>query len=360
MDNFYAVIMAGGKGERFWPLSTSKTPKQVLSLVGGKPMIQMAVERVDGIIPPERVIVVTSADLVDVTCKAAPQLPERNVIGEPFGRDTAAAVALASAIVKSRTPNGVFCILTADHVIKNQDLFRATLMESARIAENNDVLITMGIKPTFPSTGFGYIEFSSDVENDGRIEFKKADKFVEKPDTETAAGYIKAGNYCWNSGMFIWSVKSIQTAFGKYQPQLMAMADAMETVVDSAEFNNKLREEYEKLGKISIDYAIMEHAENIIMARGTFGWFDVGSWPALKDHFDSDLNGNIFIGDVEAIDSSSNIVFSEERLTTLIGVDNLVVVQAGNATLICSKDRAQDVKQMVQLLKDKGCYENVL
>lgn len=360
MDNFYAVIMAGGKGERFWPMSTSKRPKQVLSLVGGKPLMQIAVDRLEGIIPPERVIVITSSDLVNVMCDAAPALPRENVIGEPFGRDTAAAVALASAVVKSRDPKGVFCILTADHIIYDIDLFKTTLSEGAEIAMNNDVLLTIGIVPGEPSTAFGYIEYADKYDHVGRIEFMKAKRFVEKPDAETAAEYIKAGTFCWNSGMFIWSVSAIQNALGKYQPQLLEMASRMEKCSGQDNFNVTLNAEYSKLDRISIDYAIMERADNIIMANGTFRWFDVGSWTALQDHFETDDGGNVMIGSAEQLGSNDNIVYSEGRLTALIGVKDLVVVQAEGVTLICPKDKTQDVKQMVQYLQKKGEYKDLM
>jgi mannose-1-phosphate guanylyltransferase len=269
-------------------------------------------------------------------------------------------VALASAIVKARDPKGVFCILTADHIIYDMDLFKATLSEGAKIASNNDLLMTIGIVPTEPSTAFGYIEFSDKFDNDGEIEFVKTKRFVEKPDADKAAKYMDAGNFCWNSGMFIWSADAIQNALGKYQPQLLEMAKAMETVVDKPDFDEKLEVEYNKLDRISIDYAIMEKADNIIMAKGTFRWFDVGSWTALEDHFDADDNGNVLIGSAEQLDSSGNIVYSENRLTALIGVKDLVVVQAEGATLICPKDKAQDVKKMVQLLQEKDGYKELL
>lgn len=360
MDNMYAVIMAGGKGERFWPLSTSKRPKQVLSLIAGKPMLSLAIDRLKGFIPPKRILVITSASLVDVIRDATPELPPENIIGEPFGRDTAAACALGSAIVKSRSENAAFCILTADHVIKNIDLFQQTLREGFELAFSRDVLVTIGIQPAFPSTGFGYIEAGETIENNGDIQFKKAVRFVEKPDSETAASYLKAGNYFWNSGMFIWSVEAFQKAIELYQPDLTAMASVMEKAVQTDEFSSILKDEYEKLGKISVDYAIMEKADNIVSAVGKFGWFDVGSWPALADHFDLDDSDNVLIGDCRIIDSEANIVYSEGRLTAMIGVQDLVVVQAENATLICPRNRAQEVKAMVKLLEDGGEHDHLL
>jgi len=359
-DNRFAVIMAGGKGERFWPLSTSKRPKQVLSLIGGRPMLAQAVDRLKGFIPPERVIVITNASLVDVSREAAPELPPENIIGEPFGRDTAAACALAAAIVKARCSNGSFCILTADHVMKDIGLFQQTLREGFEQAESGEKLVTIGIKPEFASTGFGYIETSDAVESAGDVKFLKAVRFVEKPDAVTAQGYIDSGRFFWNSGMFIWSADTLLKSLAMYEPPLKSMAEAMMPVVDSSEFEERLEDEYGKLERISIDYAVMEKADNIVTACGTFGWFDVGSWPALEDHFEKDSGNNVVVGDGKLLDASGNVVVSNGRLTALIGVEDLVVVQGENATLICPKDRAQEVKAMVKLIEADGRYEDVL
>ena len=359
-ENRFAVIMAGGRGERFWPMSTSKKPKQVLSLIGGRPMLAQAVERLNGFIPPERVLVITNAALVDVSREAAPELPPENIIGEPFGRDTAAACALAAAIVKARCKDGSFCILTADHVMKDIPLFQQTLQEGFEQAESGGYLVTIGIKPTFASTGFGYIETADRVENSGDITFFKAERFVEKPDEATAREYVESGKFFWNSGMFIWKADTLLNALQQYQSPLMEMAQAMQPVVDSPAFNDMLETEYSKLEKISIDYAVMEKAGNIITASGEFGWYDVGSWPALEDHFEKDDGGNVVVGRGRMLDSSGNIVVSSDRVTALIGVHDLVVVQAANATLVCPRDRAQDVKEMVRLLESDGSYGDVL
>ncbi len=359
-DNRYAVIMAGGKGERFWPLSTSKRPKQVLSLVGGRPMLAQAVDRLKGFIPPERVIVITNASLVDVSREAVPELPSENIIGEPFGRDTAAACALGAAIVRARCKTGSFCILTADHVIKDVEIFQQTLDEGFARAENDACLVTIGITPTFASTGFGYIACGDAIETEGDIPFRKAVRFVEKPDAETAQGYVDSGDYFWNSGMFIWSASTLLSALGSYQPALLTMAEAMEAVVDTDGFDAALATEYGKLEKISIDYALMEKADNIVTASGSFRWFDVGSWPALEDHFEKDASSNVAIGDCKTLDSTGNVVVSDGRLTALIGVNDLVVVQAEGVTMICPKERAQEVKAMVQLLAADGAYDGLL
>ncbi|MBN2163176.1 MAG: mannose-1-phosphate guanylyltransferase [Pontiellaceae bacterium] len=360
MAGRYAVIMAGGKGERFWPLSTSKHPKQLLALVGDKPLIAQAVDRLEGLVPAENVFVVTNADLVEATQIAAPQLPLANVVGEPIGRDTAAAVACGGALVKARDPDGVFAVLTADQVMGDLNIFSSTIKGGMDLAEQNDILVTIGIKPTFPATGFGYIESGARFKTAEGIEFRQADRFVEKPDEATAASYLETGRFYWNSGMFIWSVPALEKAFSMHCPE---MAQLMNTLTDYAE-KGKIIEgmdsTYPDLKKISVDYALMEKARNIIMACGTFAWDDVGSWPALESHFDQDETGNTRIGDVEAIDSSGNIVLSENRLTAVIGVKDLMVVQADGVTLVCPKDRAQDIKKMVVALRDKGRYDELL
>jgi len=360
IDHAYAIIMAGGKGERFWPLSTSKRPKQMLSLVGGRPMLGTSVERMQGLIPSERVIVITSADLAEVAQESAPELPAENIIGEPFGRDTAAACALGTALVRQRDENGIVCILTADHVIRDVPRFQQLLTEGIRQSASGERLVTIGIEPEFPSTGFGYIESAEAIEGVGEIPFFKAKRFVEKPDRETAEKYLAAGNYCWNSGMFIWSAAMFMEELRLHQPALAEMAERVSPSIGTPDFDKVLEEEYGKLEKISVDYAIMEKTERLVMARCAFGWSDVGSWEALEDHFEKDAAGNVLIGKAETVDASGNVVVSDERLTALIGVKDLVVVQAPGATLVCPKDRAQDVKQMVRLLGEKGDYTDLL
>ena len=360
IDNAYAVIMAGGKGERFWPMSTSQRPKQVLSLIGGKSLLAQALDRIEELIPPERVLVITSEDLVDATCAAAPSLPRENVVGEPFGRDTAAVCALAGAMVQAKDPDGICCILTADHIIQDGELFHTTLSDAIRMASTDDVLITIGIAPSSPSTGYGYIEAGDMILHDGEVEFRKVKRFVEKPDAETAVKYTESGEYLWNAGMFIWSVNSILSAVDSYCPQLKQMVANIRPALWTQGFDDRLREEYGKLDKISIDYAIMEKADNIVTATGAFRWDDVGTWTALDNHFDHDETGNVLLGSCEQLDSENNIVLAGDRLTALIGVKDLVVVQAEGATLICAKECAQDVKKMVSLLTERGKYDELL
>lgn len=360
MAGRYAVIMAGGKGERFWPLSTSKHPKQLLALVGEKALIAQAVERLDGLIPPENVFVVTNADLVEATRKAAPMLPPENIVGEPVGRDTAAAVACGGALVGARDPDAVFAVLTADQVMGDLDVFKATLKGGMDLAEKNEILVTIGIQPTFPSTGFGYIESGADFAKAECVQFKKAIRFVEKPALPKAQEYLASGKFFWNSGMFIWSVPTLGKAFAAHCPVMKTLMDELAAFAKRGEILQGLINTYPSLGKISVDYALMEKADNIVMACGTFSWDDVGAWPALESHFPQDGDGNTLIGSCQQIDSRNNIIYSKDRLTAVIGAENLIVVQAEGVTLVCPKDRAQDIKKMVTALREKGSFEGLL
>ena len=359
-ERFFAVILAGGKGERFWPLSTSRRPKQLLALFGEKTLLAQAVERLEGLIPPERTLVITSEFLVAATRAAAPALPAENVIGEPVGRDTAAAVALAAALVGARRPDGVFCILTADQLMEDLPLFRLTLEESLALAAREDVLITIGIRPAEPSTSFGYIHAGPVLSTSRGIVFHEALRFVEKPDLETARGYVADGHYCWNAGMFIWSVPTVTEALRAHCPHLFALIERLRPVAGTPQLAAALAREYPGLPKISIDYALMEKAKRIVMARGTFPWDDVGSWPAVAAHLPADAAGNTVVGEAELIDSAGNVIYSQGRLTAVIGVKDLVIVQAEGVTLVCPRDRAQDVKKMVERVKAAGRHPEVL
>jgi mannose-1-phosphate guanylyltransferase len=346
----YAVILAGGRGERFWPLSTSARPKQFISLFGGRPLLTLAVERLEGVVPPDRIYVITSAELAEATREAAPALTAANIVGEPCGRDTAAACALACGLVRRRDPAGVVCILTADQIMADIETFRQTLRDSVTVAAAGDCIVTIGIPPSYPATGFGYIEAAEPLDTRTVTLFHRALRFVEKPDYETAARYVSGGRHYWNAGMFIWHVAVMATALARHAPPLRDLHDAiLAAPAGSPEADEAvLKTYYPSLPRISVDYAIMEHADNIAMARGAFGWDDVGTWPALAGHFGPDTDRNVVIGACEALDACGNVVVSEDRLTALIGVRDLVVVQAGNATLICPRDRAEDVKKLVQ------------
>ncbi len=345
-SHYYAVILAGGRGERFWPLSTVARPKQFISLFGGMPLLRLAVDRLSGLVPPERILIVTGRHLIEATRESAPDIPEENIIGEPFGQDTAPACALAAGLVERRDPEGVFCILTADQLMTDIPVFQRTLADGMRLAAEQPVLITIGIRPTMPATGFGYIQSGESIEGDLDTKFYQVRRFIEKPDDLTAERYLAEGCYYWNAGMFIWHVRALREALSSHCPDLLPLLDTVRDT-DPGDIDAALDIAYPQLRKISIDYALMEHAGNIVMAIGDFGWDDVGAWPALAGHFKPDADGNIIVGACEVLEATNNIVVSEPRLTALLGVKNLVVVQSEHATLVCRREYAQNVKDMV-------------
>ena len=353
MDSVYAVIMAGGRGERFWPLSTSKRPKQLHDLVGDKTLIAQAVERLEGLIPIERIFVITNSDIVDATLAAAPKLKPENVIGEPVGRDTAAAVACAAAIVKSRNDQAVFAILTADQVMGDVKRFQVTLRTGLQLASENDILVTIGIQPTFPSTGFGYIESGDVYAEKETVIFRIAKRFIEKPDIDRATAYLETGQFFWNAGMFIWSVDSLEKALRKYSPETFLLMESLKDYADQDEIQKGMQALYPKFEKISIDYALMEKADNIVMACGNFDWDDLGTWTSLENHFKQDKNKNTLIGNISTLNSKSNIVYSKDRYTALLDVEDLIVIHGDGVTMICPKNSSQSVKNIVaKITKD--------
>lgn len=358
MTERFAVILAGGRGERFWPLSRSSRPKQLLDLVGEKTLIAQSVDRLRGLVEPEKILVLTNADLVGATRAAVPSLPPENVIGEPVGRDTAPAVALAAAIVKSRAPeDAVFAILTADHVIGDVPVFQRTLAAAMDVAAADSVLVTIGIRPFEPSTAYGYIEVGEHVPSVGGVRFRRAIRFVEKPDRPTAEQYVSGGCHVWNSGMFIWRVSTIEHSLAKHCPDLGSRVKGWASKAGSSDFPACIADEFGTCTKISIDYAVMEKADNIVVAEAEFSWDDVGSWPALERHFPADARGNVHIGDVAAIDCSRNIVYSRGRLTALVGIEDAIVVQTDDVTLICRRESAQNIKSLLAHLREAGRNE---
>lgn len=325
----YAVIMAGGNGERLWPLSTPERPKQFVSVFGRKSLIAHAVDRLRGFVPPENVLIVTSAALAARTRRELAKLPAKNVIAEPCRRNTAAAVALACREIRRRGgENAVGCILTADQLMEPAAEFRRSLRRAVTAAVDEDVIVTLGIVPTYPATGFGYIDTRSSPPT-----------FKEKPDAATAAQFLARGGYLWNSGMFIFREKIMESALRKYAPDIAALIDARD-----------YRALYDNLPSISIDYAVMEKIDNLRTVAASFQWDDVGSWNALADHFPADESGNIAIGrDIRLVDAKNTIVVGEDGApVAVIGLDNVVVVRTAGATLVCAKDRVQEVKRVVK------------
>lgn len=354
----YIVIMAGGRGERFWPVSRESQPKQLISLLSDRSFLQQTVDRVKPIVPLENIIVITNGLQVSQVRKQLPNLPRKNIIGEPCGRDTCAAVALSAAIVRSRSEHGVMAVLPADHFIASEAKFRSVLLDSMRFAKREMTLVTIGIKPEEPAIGYGYIQvgerIGGSMSHSLKSNFFNVKRFVEKPRLSKAKSYLKDGNYRWNAGMFIWSYAAISEELKLQQPELYAAVERWSSLRSLTKLNSVLSKDYPKLDKISVDYAIMENAKSIVCADGRFGWDDLGSWPALSRYIKSDKSGNCSVADIVQVDSSNNIIFDarSRNLTpiALVGINDAIVVQTNDATLIAAKSESQKIKQLVSII----------
>jgi len=358
----YVVIMAGGKGERFWPQSRLRKPKHLLPIVGETPMLTQTVERLEGVVPPENVLVITNSEQREAVLEVCPMLPADNVIAEPVGRDTAAAVGLATVLVADRDPNATFAMLPADHVIKDSKGFQSVLSAAFDAAGQEDALVTVGIQAAYPATGYGYIhrgEVAGEAEG-RKVYAVKA--FREKPDLETATQYVESGEYYWNAGMFSWRVPVISREFELHTPGLWKALGAISGGLKQGKpLDALLAEHYPNLEKISIDYAVMEKAATVRVLESDFDWDDVGEWPAVERHYEKDEAGNVIRGRIVVQDGSGNIVVNDGKHTTaLIGVEDLIVVQTADATLVCPKDRAQDIKALVRKLGENQDYSHLL
>lgn len=355
--------MAGGRGERFWPESRTARPKQLLPIVGDKAMLAQTVDRLEGLVPPEDVFVITNAEQRDAVLEVCPELDPAKVIGEPIGRDTAAAVGLAAVLVRREDPEASFAMLPADAVIHDSAGLRATLESAFAVAEAEPVLATIGITATFPATGYGYIQQGETMgEYAGRSAYM-VQRFVEKPDAATAEGYLAAGGYFWNAGMFIWSVPAIVAELEKSTPTLWQALQAIDEGLAAGEsIDPLLAEHYPKLEKISVDYAIIEKATNVVMLESGFDWDDVGEWPAVARHYPQDADGNVVRGQAELADASGNIVYcrDDQHLVALLGVKDLIVVKTADATLVCHKDKAQALKALVKQIGAKEAYKRLM
>ena len=349
---FYAVILSGGSGERFWPLSTPDRPKQFLSVFGGRSLIRQAVDRLRGVVPTERILVVTAASLVKATRQELPELPRANVVAEPCRRDTAAAVATACGVVERLGGEGaVAAILTADHLMRDEPAFRRLLADAAHAAAATDDIVTMGVTPDYPATGFGYIQVGDPVPLRTKTTFHRAVRFVEKPDAKTAAKYLATGKYAWNAGMFVWKVSTMKAALLTGAPALAILEAAV------ADRKNRipavLETLYPQLPRISIDYAVMEKAKNILVSSAAFGWDDVGTWSAADRHLATDARRNVAKGDVALLDVSNSVAISEGPHVAVLGVNDLVVVATKDSVLVAAKDRVQDLKKLLTKMSVK-------
>jgi mannose-1-phosphate guanylyltransferase len=347
------IIMAGGGGTRFWPLSRRQMPKQFLNLSGNDAMINETIDRLSNVVKQDNIYVVTAKSQATQMAKTTgDKLNINNIICEPSARNTAACIGYSAVKIVKEYGDAIMVITPSDAYIKNIEAYTSALNTAAKVAEKEDVLVTIGIKPTFPATGYGYIKY-----NEGTASVKEVTAFAEKPNRETAEYYLKNGGYAWNSGMFIWKASCILNAFKNYLPdtyvKLMQIKEAIATeneakVVESI---------YPTIQSISIDYGIMERANNIKVVPADLGWSDVGSWDMLDTIKQKDKDGNVTSGDILSIESKNSVIISNKKPVVALGVENLVIVETDDVVMVCPKDKAQDVKRIVDTLKKQGREE---
>jgi mannose-1-phosphate guanylyltransferase len=348
----YALILAGGSGERFWPLSRRSRPKQLLRLISKQTLLEETLARLDGLVPRERILILTNVEQEAAVRDLLGDFPKENIVAEPAKRDTAAAVALGAGWVASRDHSATMLVLPADHVIADGAAFRETLSTAAQAAEETGSLVVIGIKPTWACPGFGYIEQGEPVRlrgNAGKTAIHHVLRFREKPNADLAESFLRKGNFRWNAGMFVWSVPTVLSEFNRHAPEL---ADFISQIRMPGQFEKALSERFSKLPKISFDYAIMEKADRVLVVEASFDWDDVGSWTAVAHYFKNDPEANAANCSITAVDSTNNIVFDQDGTTVaLLGVHNLIVVRTRDALLICHRHQAEKIKDLVGKLK---------
>lgn len=345
-----ALIMAGGKGTRFWPLSTEEKPKQFLNLIGEETMIQMTVNRITPIIPIERVFVCTGEMYVDLVKEQLPNLPERNIIVEPQGRNTAPCIALSALVIKKYYKDANMIVLPSDHLISDEDAFREIIKSADEfVNENKEAIVTLGMEPTRAETGYGYIRYGNDetIINNHRV--IKVDAFVEKPNKQRAEKYIEEGNYLWNGGMFLWSAQNILKQIEKYSNSTYEALKDIETV-DNEEIQELINNNYHKTEAISIDYAVMEKSDSIYVVPSRFGWDDVGSWEALDRYREKDDKGNVLVGNAKVVDSHGNLVISSSHDIVVEGLKDIYVIENDGKILVGHKSNVANVKELKNII----------
>lgn len=368
--NRFVIIMAGGRGERFWPLSRQATPKQLIKLLGDQSLLQQAVQHVLPVVPAENVLIITNQAQAAQVRRQLPNLPKENIVAEPCGRDTCAAVTLGAALVGARCPTGVMAVLPADHVIPEEKKFQRVLSDCFDLAGRGQVIVTIGIQPTEPATGYGYIKVGASLPppHDAkpyRTVFHRAERFVEKPALEQAQEYVNSGLYRWNAGMFIWSFVTVTEGLQQHQPELHAACRRwFDAATQPAKLAKVLAQDYPALKKVSVDYALLEKAHNVVVADGDFIWDDLGSWTALARHLKADAAGNCAVGDFIQVDAARNIIFdarSPQRRTpiALVGQRDSILVQTDDAVLLAHRSQAQKVKELVRLLTETEAYRKL-
>lgn len=360
--HLYAVLLAGGGGTRLWPKSRVATPKQFLKLTGNQTMMQIAAARINKLVAWENIIVVTNKLYLEEVKSQLPEIKPENIIAEPAKRDTAAAMLIGALYAKSKDEEAIVINAASDHIVEDAAEFVKVMKAAVATATENDYLVTVGITPSYPTSAFGYIKVGKDIKKIGRdLTLFKVDSFTEKPNLATAIAFISTGAYFWNANMYVWSAKQLQAAFAKFMPEMLAHCKDLDSL-DSKAFHQALPAVYDKLESISIDYAISEKANNLVLLPGDFGWNDVGDWKVVYDLGKKDLSGNVTIGDekeakILAINAHQNLIHTDGRLVALAGIDDMIVIDTPEILMICPKNKSQDVKKLVERLKEENKKE---
>jgi len=356
MSEFYALIMAGGGGTRLWPLSRRSRPKQALVLVGERTMFEHAVDRIATLFQPQQILVVTSAEQVAQLEAQTPELPEENFLVEPLGRGTAAAIGLGAIHLRQQDPDAVMAVLTADHFIRDVERFRQGLSVAERTAREGH-LVTLGITPSFPATGFGYIKQGQELMKVDDFSVYRVERFTEKPGPETAFRMMESGLYSWNSGMFIWRVERIMEEFERQMPELYAHLLEVEAVLGTEAYRPTLKRVWAQIEPQTIDYGIMEGADDVAVIPVDIGWSDIGSWSSMRNILPEDEDGNVVVDGHVLLDTHDTIVFGGKRLIATIGLEDMIIVDTDDALLVCPREREQEVREVVRRLEELGREE---
>jgi mannose-1-phosphate guanylyltransferase len=360
--HLYAVLLAGGGGTRLWPKSRGNTPKQFLKLVSSNTMMQIAAERISKIVPWENIIVVTNKRYSEDIKAQLPEVKVENIIAEPEKKDTALAMLVGALYAKSKDPDAIVINSASDHIVRDGAEFTRVMKAAAETATENPYLVTVGITPEYPTSAFGYIKVGPEIKKIQRgLNLFKVDSFTEKPNLATAIAFISTGSYFWNANMYVWSAAELKKSFKKHMPEMFALTEKLD-ILSSKDFHKSLAEVYKKAEAISIDYAISEKADNLVLIPGDFGWNDVGDWKVVYDLGKKDLAGNVIVGESEnihslAINSHSNLIHTNNRLVALYGVDDMIVVDTEEILMICPKKDSQQVKKLVTRLKEEDKKE---
>jgi len=355
----YAVIMAGGKGTRFWPKSREKMPKHLLNIGSEGTIIQETIKRIEPLAPPENIFVVTGLSHADELMRQLPEIPRQNILIEPVGRNTAPCIGLAALHIRQRAPDGIMVVLPADHLIAETGRFRHILSIAAETARQEDCLVTIGIKPTGPETGYGYLEQGPLKETVRGENIYRVTSVREKPALKQAKAFLKKGRFYWNSGIFVWKAGTILEAIRKWLPDLWDGLSEIKSALGTKKEKEVVGRVYKNLTPVSIDYGIMEKAKNVLLVRGDFGWSDVGSWDALWEISDKDEKGNSanVAGTFVGLNTTNSLIHSSGKLVALVGVEDLIVVETDDALLVCRRGESQDVKKIAEILEEKNMKE---